>query len=192
VKIGIQLLARGIIQYCQMLEDLYGTFHTDLFSHLISISSPEDTRVPASLACHLADVYLEELDKVLANAESLPAPLSIVLAPFFALMAHTSTNATYKHIQSVLMYPLFVALSPKENDPTRSGKRARLDAPTYENIVGRGCLLDPLSEGRIEAAMLRNALSLQIFEVASQDATRPANRKRMYAFWKELTDASED
>jgi Nucleolar protein,Nop52 len=26
--------------------------------------SPEDTRVPSSLAYHLADIYLEELDKV--------------------------------------------------------------------------------------------------------------------------------
>ena len=76
------------------------------------LRSPEDNRVPVSLAYHLADIYLEELDKALARTEdALPAPLTTLLEPFLTLAARTINKKTYERLQSALLEPLLSAFS---------------------------------------------------------------------------------
>ncbi len=79
--------------------------------------SPNNIRVPASLSYHIADIYVEELDKALASKPSpSPAPLSLLLEPFFILASRTPTSTTYKRIQSSLFDPVFTALVPESED----------------------------------------------------------------------------
>ncbi|KZT08541.1 Nop52-domain-containing protein [Laetiporus sulphureus 93-53] len=148
----------------------------------------DDIRVPSSLSYHLADIYLEELDKAYDNppeSSSLPAPLSTLLSPFFTLSARASTNVTYHRIESSLLDPLFAALKPLQaDDEPPSRKRPRLTMPTYSNLVANACLSDPASEGAIDRANLRKALLRRMFDVASEQDTRDANRRKMYALWK--------
>ncbi|KAI0964425.1 hypothetical protein AcW1_001248 [Taiwanofungus camphoratus] len=153
---------------------------------------PDDTRVPASLAYHLADIYLEELDKALAPTPAppppppspTPAPLSTLLAPFFALAARTPTNATYQRIQSALLDPLFAALRPAPVDAEPSHKRRRLSAPAYPHLRANACADDPGAEGPLEGSALRRALLRRMFDVASGQDTRDSNRRKLYALWK--------
>ncbi|KAF7347692.1 rRNA processing protein [Mycena venus] len=163
---------------------------------------PADIRVPTSLAYHLSDIYVEELDKALASAVEpfLPAPLSTLLTPFFLLAARTPTSTTYKRIQSEVFTPLFSALSslqPPEDQP-RAQKRIRLDPDVQEQqypaLVSNTCFDSP-TEGKIEGGILRKKLLRRIFEIASEPDTRDSSRRKMYALFKESTeddDAGEE
>ncbi|KAI0334375.1 Nop52-domain-containing protein [Cubamyces sp. BRFM 1775] len=157
---------------------------------------PEDLRVPTSLAYHLADIYLEELDKALGNApvpKPLPAPLSTLLMPFFTLAARTPTNTTYQRIQSALLDPLYTALSTiHDSDEPPSRKRPRLSTPSYPNLVANACATEPKLEGAMDGTTLKKALLKKMFDIASEPDTRDANRRKLYALWKENMVDDED
>ncbi|OJA19572.1 rRNA processing [Rhizopogon vesiculosus] len=147
-----------------------------------------DIRVPASLAFHLSEIYLEELDKTLLRSESpLPVPMSTLLSPFIVLAARTPTNTTYKHIQSSLFEPLHNALKSSSGPPSR--KKARTSSSHYSKLLSNACACSPESEGAEDADAVRKSILQKIFDVASETETRDANRRRMYAFYK---DAVED
>ena len=152
--------------------------------------------MPTSLAYHLADVYLEELDKAFANSpvdSPLPAPLSALLAPFFTLSARTPTTVTYQRLQSALIDPLLDALSPRTDpDEPPSRKKPRLSTPTYANVLSNACSSDPGSEGPQSSSSLRKTVLKQLFDVASEPSTRDANRRRLYALWKERTEDEDE
>ncbi|KAJ7808233.1 nucleolar protein,Nop52-domain-containing protein [Mycena olivaceomarginata] len=156
--------------------------------------SPADIRIPTSLAYHLSDIYVEELDKALAAAPEpfLPAPLATLLTPFFTLAARTPTSITYKRVQSEVFTPLFSALSssqPLEDQPPAQ-KRMRLDPDAqqpYATLVSNACFDSP-EEGKIEGGTLRKKLLRRIFEIASEPETRDSSRRKMYALFKESTE----
>ncbi|KAJ6621185.1 nucleolar protein,Nop52-domain-containing protein [Mycena sp. CBHHK59/15] len=161
---------------------------------------PNDTRVPTSLAYHLSDIFIEELDKALAKAPEpvLPAPLSTLLTPFFTLAARTPTTTTYKRIQSELFTPLLSALSssPHLDDQPPAQKRIRLDPSVqqYPALVSNACFDNP-SDGKIEGTILRTRLLRRVFDIASEPDTRDSSRRKMYALFKEATeddDADEE
>jgi ribosomal RNA-processing protein 1 len=154
--------------------------------------SPEDIRVPTSLTSHLGDIYLEELDRALESSETVPAPLSTILAPFFTFLARTSKMTTYQHLQSALVHPLLTALGRKEDAESRARKRARVEISMYDHIVANGCVSDPLAEGRLDPGVIKNSLLQRIFNIASEQDTRSANRKRMYTLWRELSGSDDD
>lgn len=146
--------------------------------------------MPTSLAYHLADIYLEELDKALGNhgePSPPPTPLSTLLDPFFTLAARAPTKVTYERIQSALLEPLFTALTPKPEDEPPSRKKPRL-GPTYANLVANACSTDPETEGAVERSKLRKILLRRMFDVASEEDTRDANRRKMYNLWKSYTE----
>ncbi|KAF8216044.1 nucleolar protein,Nop52-domain-containing protein [Mycena galopus ATCC 62051] len=151
---------------------------------------PTDIRVPTSLAYHLSDIYVEELDKALASApEPTPAPLSTLLAPFFTLAARTPTSITYKRVQSEVFAPLFHALSPPPpEDQPPAHKRMRLDPNVQYPTLVANASFDRPSEGKIEGGILRKKLLRRIFEIASEPDTRDSSRRKMYALFKESTE----
>ncbi|KAJ7706006.1 nucleolar protein,Nop52-domain-containing protein [Mycena rosella] len=164
---------------------------------------PTDIRVPTSLAYHLSDIFVDELEKALATASDppiLPAPLSTLLTPFFVMAARTPTSVTYKRIQSELFNPLLSALSSPQSidaDDQPPAKRMRLDPGVqqqYPTLVSNACFDSP-SDGKIEGAVLRKKLLRRIFEIASEPDTRDSSRRKMYALFKESTeddDAGEE
>lgn len=164
-------------------------------SNLSPDPSPTDIRVPPSLAYHLSDIYLEELDKAMASTQAsspLPAPLSKVIAPFLFLAARTSTSTTYKRIQSALFIPLFSALSSSDQRDSKPPSQTYIrlsEQDTYPNIVSNACMDDPKGEGRVEGVVLGQKLLRAIFEVASAADTQDSNRRKMYALWR---DGAED
>ncbi|KAG0707451.1 Nop52-domain-containing protein [Suillus ampliporus] len=130
---------------------------------------PNDIRVPASLAFHLSEIYLDELEKALASSESPPpAPLSTLLSPFIALAARTPTNTTLQ------TYPIVVVRTFARCPPSR--KKART----------------PDNDGTMDADAVRKSILQKIFDVASETETRDANRRRMYAFYKDAVEDDED
>jgi len=162
---------------------------------------PDDIRVPSSLAYHLADIYLEELDKAVnSTGPCPPVPLSTILSPFLTLAARTPSNTTYLRLQTSLFNPLlsalFLASVPSQdylpNDSEQSQpKRSRVTDPNFQHLVhnSRGRVSDT---GAQAPRALRSGLLKEIFNVASREDTRDANRKKMYAIWKEgMEDGGE-
>lgn len=161
-------------------------------SALLSLPpSPEDIRVPASLAFHICDIYLEELDKVLGASPSYPpAPLSILLTPFFTLAARTQAKTTYKHTQETIFDPLFFALKTHHSNEVHVRKRPKLDS-IYSNIAENSCISEP-TDRAIASEKVRSALLRRLFDVASEEETRDSNRRKMYAVFRAAKEDDDD
>ncbi|PCH34048.1 hypothetical protein WOLCODRAFT_87225 [Wolfiporia cocos MD-104 SS10] len=158
----------------------------DVYSDILTARGgplcPDDPRVPASLSYHLADIYLQELEKALGNPPqplSLPAPLSTLLTPFITLAARTPSNITYQRIQSTLLEPLFSSLKPaRHDDEPPSRKRPRLSTPTFSNLRSNACLSDPKSEG----ALLRDEYEALVVATEARVLARDAGLVARGAF----------
>ncbi|TFY81997.1 hypothetical protein EWM64_g2019 [Hericium alpestre] len=163
--------------------------------------SPDDIRVPVSLAYHLADIYLEELDKAIGSQqdtenedENQPAPLGTLLDPFFALAARTQSKHTYERLQSELLEPVVQSLAPS---PARSAespsiKRRRLTGAEFVHFPDNACMTDPKEEGKVDRSTLRKALLRKLFEIASDQSSRDSNRRKLYAFWRANVEDDDD
>ncbi|CAK5264494.1 unnamed protein product [Mycena citricolor] len=161
-----------------------------------------DNRVPTSLAYHICDVYLEELEKALASSRDTdsdstpaPAPLCTVLSPFLHLAARTLTKTTYARVEAEVFKPLFSSLVPSSvaEDP-HPAKRIRLDPQAwdsgYPTIISNSCFDDP-STGVAEPLVVRKRLLQRLFEVAGEPETRDASRRRLYAFYQANVDEDD-
>jgi ribosomal RNA-processing protein 1 len=158
---------------------------------LTPTSSPDDNRVPLSLKYHLADIYLEELNKVLAwDSEAgdecpPPAPLDTLIAPFLTLLARTPTNHAYDRVMSAILEPLIQSLTPPGSEEPPSKKRRRLLGDEISFVAENSCMSNSPTSDR---PSLHQALLKQVFSVASEQDTRDSNRRRLYKFWKSNLD----
>jgi ribosomal RNA-processing protein 1 len=163
-----------------------------LFSpHLTPTFSPDDNRVPLSLKYHLADIYLEELNKVLAwDSEAgdkcpPPALLDVLVAPFLTLLARTPSNHTFERVMSAVLEPLIQSLMPPGSDEPPRQKRRRLLGNEISFVAENSCMSGSSTPDR---SSLRQGLLKQVFSVASEQDTRDSNRRRLYRFWKSNLD----
>ncbi|KZV76929.1 Nop52-domain-containing protein [Peniophora sp. CONT] len=166
---------------------------------------PTDPRVPPSLAYHICDIYLAELEKVLASASSSEeeeeadedrnlAPLPVLLSPFVSLAARTPTKATVQRVQDAVLTPLLSALasslspSPAQSDEDEDGRRAkrrRVDDDEYGDIVRGSCTGVGEGAGSTGARALHGSVMKLVWDTATKEDARDANRRRLYAFWKQ-------
>ncbi|KAF9270613.1 Nop52-domain-containing protein [Marasmius fiardii PR-910] len=158
---------------------------------------PNDVKVPTSLAYHLSDIYLEELDKVLANIPSTSSstpkvPLILLLTPFITLYARTPSMPMLKYFYSSLIEPLLTNLTPsddREDESQRSRKRPRLESGAthgiYHHLVPECCRDSSIST-------VKNQILRKIFEVASEPETRDPNRRKMYDLWEKEKEDNDD
>jgi ribosomal RNA-processing protein 1 len=177
-----------------------------MVSHAEIRTRPSNTRIPPSLMYHLSDIYLEELNKILADqpADAYAPPLPFLLVPFFTILSRTPTKMAYNHVQSAVLKPLFDGLSAVLDSPSDLAeeldgdeapprKRPRLDADAdLANVCTRSALVRH-SPRAAEPKTLHKALLKQVLDIASAEGTRDANRRRLYEFWKAArTDDDDD
>ena len=164
-----------------MVHSGKSSFLTLFLSQLIFLPSPADVRVPTGLTLHLAEIYLEELEKALSASESpTPVPILALLSPFISLAAHTQTNTTYKHLEESLFKPLLAGLRP------------RVSGIEYPTILSNACADVPYTDGPMLHSTLRKAMLQKLFAVASAEDTRDTNRRKMYALYKTAVEDDED
>lgn len=146
---------------------------------LILLPSLADVRVPTGLTHHLAEIYLEELEKALSTPDSpAPVPILALLSPFLSLAAHTQANTTYKHLEEFLFRPLLTGLCPG------------VSGLEYPTILSSACADVPCTDGPMLHSTLRQVMLQKLFAVASAENTRDSNRRKMYALYK--TAVEED
>lgn len=161
---------------------------------LTPTSSPDDNRVPLSLKYHLADIYLEELDKVLAWDSDAgdpcppPAPIDTLISPFLTLLARTPSSHTFERVVSAVLEPLIQSLTPSGSDEPPSKKRRRLLGNEISFVADNSRASDLLTTDK---PSLRRVLLKQVFSVAGEEDTRDSNRRRLYKFWKSNFDDDE-
>ncbi|PFH49694.1 hypothetical protein AMATHDRAFT_194545 [Amanita thiersii Skay4041] len=165
---------------------------------LMSTEGPlcsSDTRVPTSLTYHLADIYLEELDKVLTNSPDLslvPVPLRVILDPFITLAARTQNKTTYQRIQTALLERLFDALSNTHPDDDKHPRKRARSESDYQTLTLNACFEKSATEGPTEPSVLKKKLLRYLFEYAGQVETRDPNRRKMYRLCRgEVEDGEE-
>ncbi|KIJ53456.1 hypothetical protein M422DRAFT_222082 [Sphaerobolus stellatus SS14] len=149
---------------------------------------PVDKKVPSSLSYHLADIYLQELNKAVeASPETFPSqcspvPLYTVLYPFLMLAARTPSNTTFKRLQSSLFEPLFANLAAAQSSSSSTNSTQRnVEFPALVANSRR----DISSQSDAQSAPeLLKTMYQTIFDVASHQDTRDSNRRKMYAIWK--------
>lgn len=180
------------------------THHTPFLPNVENPSSPDDNRIPSSLKYHLADIYLEELDKVLAwdseaGDERPPrAPIDTLIAPFLTLVARTTSNHTFDRVMSVVLEPLVQSLAPAGSPEPPSKKKRRLLGTEMSFVADNSCMSSSLPTTTAAAAAdadkpaLHQALLKQVFSVASERDTRDSNRRRLYKFWKSNLEDDDD
>ncbi len=189
---------------CQVYNDILTTRGGPLwyFIHCLSrcvpcltpTSSPDDSQVPLSLKYHLADIYLEELDKVLTwDSEAgepcpPPVPIDTLVSPFLTLLARTPSSHTFERVMSAVLDPLIQSLTPPGSDEPPSKKRRRLLGNEMLFVADNSRASD-LSTA--DKSSLRRILLKQVFSVASEEDTRDSNRRRLYKFWKSNLDDDE-
>ncbi|KAJ3880835.1 Nop52-domain-containing protein [Lentinula edodes] len=179
--------------------------YNTILSHQDGPLCASDGRVPVGLVYHIADVYLEELEKALRSSTRdtiKPVPLALILSPFFNLAAQTPLGTIYQHLQSSLFDPLLLSCSSSkvtsedENDgETRARKRRRVNGGSsdmYPSMISNACLDDASIEVKLPVSDLRKKILRRLFEVASQGETRDANRRKIYALWKAENDDEDD
>lgn len=140
-----------------------------------------------SLKYHLADIYLEELDKALAwdseTGDERPprAPIDTLIAPFLTLLARTTSNHTFDRVMSTVLEPLVQSLAPASSPEPPSKKRRRLLGIEMSFVADNACTT---AVADTDKSALHQALLKQVFSVASERDTRDSNRRRLYKFWK--------
>ncbi|KAF8140566.1 nucleolar protein,Nop52-domain-containing protein [Boletus edulis] len=140
---------------------------------------PTDIRVPTGLTFHLAEIYLEELEKAVSASDSpLPTPILGLLSPFISLAAHTPTNTTYKHLEESLFRPLLAGL--------------RASGHEYPTVLSNACADAPDTGSPMAPSTLREAMLQKLFAIASAEDTRDSNRRKMYALYKTAVEEDED
>ncbi|KAH9004107.1 Nop52-domain-containing protein [Lactarius hatsudake] len=154
----------------------------------------DDSRVPLSLKYHLADIYLEELDKVLAwdpeagDPSPPPVPIDTLISPFLTLLARTPSSHTFERVMSAVLEPLVESLTPLGSDEPPSKKRRRLLGNEMTFVADNSRASDLSTPDK---SSLRRVLLKQVFSVASEEDTRDSNRRKLYKFWKSNLDDDE-
>jgi ribosomal RNA-processing protein 1 len=149
------------------------------------------------LAYHLCDIYLEELDKVLASAldeDAAPqnTPIARLLDPFLTLAARTSTNPTLQRVISAVLEPLVQSLAQPQYVESPGHKRRHLLEQDLSVLVEHACLLDPATEKTAGKNALHRGVVRLVFDTASQAESRDSNRRKLYAFWKQHAGDLDD
>jgi ribosomal RNA-processing protein 1 len=155
------------------------------------------------LTYHIADIFLEELDKALEDPPLSegepypPAPVDVLVRPFFSVACRNPSKITFQHIRSAVLDPLFADLSTAaclplspldDNDVLQPPphKRLRREAD-YPHLCAQSIVRgDAPEEESSQPDIVRKQLADVLLQMASAPDTRDANRRKLYAFWKEI------
>ncbi|KAI5474876.1 hypothetical protein MNV49_002320 [Pseudohyphozyma bogoriensis] len=147
-----------------------------------------DSRIPHSIAYHLADIYVDEIESSISTPlVTLPSPPSTIpllslLAPFYTTLSLAPSSTLFTRVSSNVFVPLLEASLTK---PEPEGKKRKFASeivkPTFDGVFEKS------EEEREEVG--KKVLE-RLFEVGGGKETNEVNRRRLYVLYKEW--AGED
>lgn len=167
-----------------------------LTSH--TVNSVEDSRIPASLGYHLADIYLTELERAFPIiADETPSsrtlPLISILQPFLTTLALSPTPTLFNRIKENVITPLLDDSLPAKEEPARKRRRkvivSEIVKPTFPGILSNAVEADKpteIEDGEMgEKEKVGRQLLKAIFEEGGKKETNEVNRRRLYMICRE-------
>ncbi|GAA5975387.1 hypothetical protein JCM10908_005146 [Rhodotorula pacifica] len=152
-------------------------------------------KIPLSLAYHLFDIYLDEIDRLASassSSDSSPAlPLLALLSPMYTVASHAPSQIMFTRLVDNVFTPLldaFLGPKPEPNPKRRRGnaaKRAKERAyPALRAAARRAAGLEVEEEAEETAAdakIGKRALR-RLFEEGGKEETGEVQRRRIYNF----------
>lgn len=154
----------------------------------------------------MSDIWLDELDKVLAEETDASAPLADILDPFIRLLTCTPNPASPKRLQEAMFDPLVetLSLTIEEAEPSRKKRKTSdqqatdaQDQGRYPHIA-RHCVAEAGATDVASRQELLNSVLKRMIKLASLDnsqGVKDANRRRVYNFvreWGGVDDEDDD
>lgn len=162
-----------------------------------------DSRIPHSIAYHLADIAVPELSRSLSSplgtihplATPLPAqsvPLLACLSPYLTTLAISQSKAMWTRFTEGVLDPILDSSLPTIAHPTKRRKvesRSKVDPEAVslldEAVEGRGVEDDDERRQQVGVEVLK-----AVFAEGGKETTDDVNRRRLYQFVKAREDAS--
>lgn len=166
-----------------------------LTSHILN--SVEDSRIPASLGYHLADIYLTELERAFPytstdEPSSRTLPLIPVLQPFLTTLALSPTPTLFNRVKENAITPLLDDALPAKEEPARKRRKkvvSEIIKPTFPGILGNAVEADEpteIEDGEMgEKEKVGRKLLKALFEEGGKKETNEVNRRRLYMICRE-------
>ncbi|KAK4058538.1 hypothetical protein OIO90_000700 [Microbotryomycetes sp. JL221] len=165
-------------------------------------------RVPDSLAYHLSDIYIDELNKVCesesaSSSQTHNVPVVALLDPFLTTLAISPTSTLYTRVNDNVFKPLLDETLPELDNVGPRKKKRRTVVGTDAQEAKYQAIYERSIEGRVserqqtddvEPATIRKQFGVKllqaVFDKGGQGDTTDVNRRRMYKLVKEKEDAS--
>ncbi|GAA6034458.1 hypothetical protein JCM8097_002735 [Rhodosporidiobolus ruineniae] len=177
---------RAIAEYNAVLTGPAGPLHVT------------DVKIPHSLAYHLSDIFVDEIERLASSTLSASAdsafpaersfPLNSLLAPFRSTLAICPTTTMFSRITTEVFTPLLDAMLPAPVQPP-SKRRKGAPAPKrpeYPGILALAVEAEGAGEGDEAAGEeIGKQVLKRLFEEGGKAETSDVNRRRIYAFVSE-------
>lgn len=145
-----------------------------------------NVHMPDSITYHVCDIFLDELEGVVAQADSPPTvPILALLTPFIQLAATSHSKRVYERVMSTVVTPFLDACQAgikahKRNKDVESypALLAHIDADDDDD------LFDDLDTASQALASVRRAVLKAAFVIASGSDTYTPSRRKLYALWQ--------
>ncbi|GAA6008459.1 hypothetical protein JCM10207_007119 [Rhodosporidiobolus poonsookiae] len=184
VHAGMRLLERegwderAIAEYNAILTGPHGPLHVT------------DVKIPHSLPYHLADIFLDEVERLatstLSSSPDSPSrtlPLNLLLDPFFTTLALAPTSTIFSRTTEHVFTPLLDALfPPPAQRPAKRRKGVPAPSrPEYPGILALAAEGEGAEESEAGEQIGKKVLR-RLFEEGGKAETNEVNRRRMYSF----------
>lgn len=156
-----------------------------------------DTRIPHSLAYHLGDIYLDELERMLPEDPASPlrvVPLVPLLQPFLTTLARAPSSAMFLRLTLNLFNPLFDFSVPLPQPKSKRRKVAsEIVPPEYPRIFAQCQVegMDGTEDGPNGKRLCGEGALAALFAEGSKTDTNEVNRRRIYKLWREKSGEEE-
>ncbi|GAA5879448.1 hypothetical protein JCM8547_008147 [Rhodosporidiobolus lusitaniae] len=186
VHVAMQLLQRegwderATAEYNEILTGPGGPLHVT------------DAKIPHSLCYHLADIFLDEVERLAsANHAASPSsphtlPLNSLLSPFVTTLAITPTSTIFSRLTENVLTPLLDAMLPPASQPPAKRRRGAPapQRPEYPGILALAAEGAGAEEGE-EGEQIGKAVLKRLFAEGGRPETSDVNRRRIYSFVRE-------